>query len=63
VVAERAFVRVNITFDDAFGVGRHLHGVGLAFEEFDSFLAEVTGEKDWSPLVSRRMPTFPDHHS
>jgi hypothetical protein len=59
VVAERAFVaqrlgRVNVALDDEVGVGRDFEVVGLAFDEFDAFLTEITGEEKFVEAIGQR---------
>ena len=58
-VAKRAFVaerlaRVNVAFDDEVGVGGDFEIVGLALDEFDGFLAEITGEEKFVEAVGQR---------
>ena len=58
MVAERAFVtqrflRVHVAFDDEIGVGGHFKVVGLAFDEFDGFFAEITGEQEFIEAVGQ----------
>ena len=59
VVAERAFVaqrflRVHVTFDDKIGIGGDFEVVGLAFDEFDGFFAEITGQQKFVEAVRQR---------
>ena len=59
VVAERPFLaqrlaRVNVAFDDEVGVGRHFQVVGLALDQLDGFLAQVTGEEEFIQAIGQR---------
>ncbi len=59
MIAERPFLaqrllRVNVTFDDEVGVGGNFQVVGLAFDQFDGFLAEITGEQKFVQPVGQR---------
>jgi hypothetical protein len=59
VIAERAFVaqrfgRVDVAFDHEIRVGRHFEIVGLALDQFDRFLAQVTGEQEFIEAIGQR---------
>ena len=58
VVAERAFLaqrlaRVNVAFDDEIRVGGNFEVVGLAFDEFNGFFAEVTRQQEFVEAVGQ----------
>jgi hypothetical protein len=59
VVAEGAFhaerfLGVDVAFDDKVRIGRNHEVVGLTFDEFDRFFAEVTGEEEFVEAVRER---------
>ncbi|MDB6018182.1 MAG: hypothetical protein JWR19_2671 [Pedosphaera sp.] len=58
VVAEGAFhaegfLGVDVAFDDEVGISRDFEVVGLAFDEFDGFFAEVTGEEKFVEAIGQ----------
>ena len=59
VIAKRPFLaqrlgRVNVAFDDKIGVGGNFQVVGLAFDQFDGFFAEITGEQKFIQAIRQR---------
>ena len=59
VIAERPFVaqrlrRVHVAFDDEIRVGGNFQVVGLAFDQFDGFFAEITGQQKFIQAIRQR---------
>lgn len=58
VIAEGAFhaerfLGIDVTFDDKVGIGGDHEVVGLAFDEFDRFFAEITGEEEFVEAIGQ----------